>query len=234
MIERRPFGRLGAFCNAWLDTKYHFSFANYFDPARMGVGHLRVWNDDTIAPGSGFDPHPHRDMEIITYVRSGAISHRDSLGNVGKTEAGDVQVMHAGRGIVHAEYNEGPDPVTLFQIWIEPSERGVAPGWATRQFPRVGNLQVLASGDATEIAAGALPLHADATLLAGTMAAGSLLRRPLAPGRAAYIVPASGTLRINGIDIGPRDGALVRGEPDITLEVTDSAELVLVEVAVET
>lgn len=231
MIELRPFTQLGAFRNAWLDTKYHFSFSGYFDPARMGVGGLRVWNDDEIAPGTGFDPHPHRDMEIITYVRAGAISHRDNLGNVGRTEAGDVQVMHAGRGIVHAEYNEGADPVRLFQIWIEPRERGVSPGWATRKFPRLGGLQVLASGDPAEIAAGALPLHADAALLAGALAAGTAVKHTLAPGHAAYVVPASGRLRLNGVELAARDGAVVRDEAEIAVMASEPTELVVVTVA---
>ncbi len=231
MIERRPFAELGAFRNAWLDTKYHFSFSSYYDPARMGVGGLRVWNDDAIAPGTGFDPHPHRDMEIITYVMHGAISHRDSLGNVGKTAAGDVQVMHAGRGIVHAEYNEGSEPVRLFQIWIEPRERGVAPGWASREFPRLGGLTVLASGDAAAVAAGALPLYADAALVAGRLMAGDSVTRDLAPGRAAYIVPARGGVRVNGVAIDERDGAVVRDAARVVVEASEAAELVMVEVA---
>jgi len=159
MIDVRPFNQLGAFRNAWLDTHHHFSFSSYYDPARMGVGALRVWNDDAVAAGQGFDPHPHRDMEIITYVRSGAISHRDSLGNSGRTAAGDVQVMHAGTGITHAEFNEGTEPVELFQIWILPDRRGVQPGWSTRAFPRQGGLAVLASGRPEDAGSGALPLH---------------------------------------------------------------------------
>ena len=136
MIDVRPFAQLGAFRNEWLNTKHHFSFASYHDPARMGFGRLRVWNDDEIGAGTGFDPHPHREMEIVTYVREGAITHRDSLGNEGRTEAGDVQVMHAGTGIVHAEYNVEPGPTTLFQIWILPDRHGVAPGGARGSFRR--------------------------------------------------------------------------------------------------
>ena len=129
MIDVRPYAQLGAFQNDWLNTRHHFSFSSYHDPARMGFGRLRVWNDDEIAGGTGFDPHPHREMEIVTYVRQGAITHRDSLGNEGRTEAGDVQVMHAGTGIVHAEYNLEPGPTTLFQIWILPDRHGVTPGF---------------------------------------------------------------------------------------------------------
>ena len=127
MIELRPFSSLGGANHGWLDAKHHFSFANYYDPARTSWGNLRVWNDDTIAPQTGFPPHPHRDMEIITYVREGAITHQDNLGNAGRTEAGDVQVMSAGTGIAHAEYNLEPETTTWFQIWIEPRSGGGRP-----------------------------------------------------------------------------------------------------------
>ena len=181
MIEVRPFAGLGAFRNEWLDSHFHFSFAEYHDPERMGFGGLRVWNDDQIAPGTGFDPHPHRDMEIITYVRQGAITHRDSLGNEGRTEAGDVQVMHAGTGIVHAEYNRDDQPTTLFQIWIQPNRRGVAPGWETREFPKNGGgFSVLASGRSGDAGSGALPLYADAAI---------------SPGRSARARPRTGRWR---------------------------------------
>src|SRR5262245_38355132 len=129
-----PFEQLGRFQNDWLNARHHFSFGSYHDPDRMGWGALRVWNDDTIRPGTGFDPHPHQDMEIITYVRKGAITHRDNLGNEGRTEAGDVQVMSAGTGIVHAEFNLEKVETQLFQIWILPNRRGVAPRWETRRF----------------------------------------------------------------------------------------------------
>jgi len=133
MIERRPFERLGGANHGWLDTKHHFSFSDYQDPKRMNWGRLRVWNDDTIAPDTGFPPHPHQDMEIITYVTEGAVTHQDSLGNKGRTEAGDVQVMSAGTGIRHAEYNREPETTKLFQIWILPTKHGpfrraIAPG----------------------------------------------------------------------------------------------------------
>jgi redox-sensitive bicupin YhaK (pirin superfamily) len=114
MIQLRPFDSLGAFRNEWLNAHHHFSFGGYHDEQRMGLGRLRVWNDDEVAPGTGFDPHPHRDMEIVTYIREGAITHRDNLGNEGRTEAGDVQVMHAGTGITHAEYNREEIPTRLF------------------------------------------------------------------------------------------------------------------------
>jgi redox-sensitive bicupin YhaK (pirin superfamily) len=232
MIELRPFGSLGAFRNEWLNAHHHFSFGSYHDPARMGVGRLRVWNDDEVAPGTGFDPHPHRDMEIVTYIREGAITHRDNLGNQGVTQAGDVQVMHAGTGITHAEYNLEKVPTRLFQIWILPDRRGVEPGWATRAFPRDGHgLSVLASGRAADAGSSALPLHADAAVLAGTLAEGETAELSLAPGRAAYLVPVNGAVTVNGVAARARDGVAIAGERAVSVTATKATELVVVEVA---
>ena len=153
MIDIRPFASLGHADHGWLDARHHFSFANYHDPDRMGWGRIRVWNDDTIAAKSGFPPHPHRDMEIVTYVRTGAITHQDSLGNKGRTAAGDVQVMSAGTGVTHAEFNLEDEDTTLFQIWIETDRPGAQPGWGAKPFPkdaRDGQFQLLASGDADD------------------------------------------------------------------------------------
>ena len=233
MIEVRPFDRLGRFRNDWLNARHHFSFGHYRDPARLGFGRLLVWNDDEIAPGTGFDPHPHREMEIITYVRQGAITHQDSLGNEGRTEAGDVQVMHAGTGIVHAEFNREDTPTRLFQIWIHPDRTGVAPGWGTRQFPRAdgGGLRVLASGRAADADGDALPLYADAAVLAGTLAAGETATVTLDPGRAAYLVAATGRVTVNGVPAATRDGVAIDGETRLTITAQEAAELVLVDVA---
>src|SRR5271165_1177413 len=233
MIEVRRFGELGGFRNDWLNAHHHFSFGQYHDPARMGVGALRVWNDDEIAAGRGFDPHPHRDMEIITYVRQGAITHQDSLGNEGRTEAGDVQVMHAGTGIVHAEYNKETIPTRLFQIWIMPDRHGARPGWGMRKFPKAGaeGLSVLASGRKQDAGTETLPLNADAALLAGTLAAGQTVQVPLAKGRGVYLVPATGTITVNGVAVGTRDGVSVTDESMLTITANDTAELVLVDVA---
>jgi redox-sensitive bicupin YhaK (pirin superfamily) len=231
MIDVRSFSQLGAFRNEWLDTRYHFSFSGYHDLQRMGLGPLRVWNDDQVAAGRGFDPHPHRDMEIITYVRSGAISHRDSLGNVGRTQAGDVQVMHAGTGIVHAEYNDNAEPVSLFQIWIVPDRRGAEPSWGTRAFPRQGGLAVLASGRSQDAGTGALRLNADAAVVAGTLQKGETVRRARDVGRAIYLVPASGSLTINSKLVNTRDGAAITDEGELVIVANDEAELVLVDVA---
>ena len=231
MIQVRPFTGLGSFRNEWLNARHHFSFGNYHDPERMGFGRLRVWNDDEVAPGAGFDPHPHREMEIVTYIREGAITHRDNLGNEGRTAAGDVQVMHAGTGIVHAEYNREAGPTRLFQIWIQPDRHRVAPGWATRQFPKEGGLSVLASGRAQDAESGALPLHADAAVLAGTLRAGETASLRPAPGRGVYLVAASGSLTVNGTQVSARDGVAITGEDDLAIVATEDTELVVVDVA---
>jgi quercetin 2,3-dioxygenase len=231
MIERRPFEALGGARYDWLKTKHHFSFADYFDPQRMGWGALRVWNDDEIAPETGFPPHPHADMEIITYVRQGAITHQDSLGNEGRTEAGDVQVMSAGTGIRHSEYNLEPDTTTLFQIWIQPSALGQRPGWGTKPFPkqdRSGRFVTLASGIDTD--AEALPIRADARVLGVALRAGETAEYQLAEGRRAYLVSALGTVEVNGVRLAARDGAAIRNERVLQVTAIEDAEVVLVDV----
>ncbi len=230
MIELRPFDQIGHARHGWLDAAHHFSFGDYRDPQRMGWGNLRVWNDDTIAAGTGFAPHPHRDMEIMTYVRSGAITHRDSLGNEGVTAAGDVQVMSAGTGITHSEYNREDVTTTLFQIWIEPTRRGDPPAWGARAFPkgdRAGQLVVLASGYPDD--ADALPIRTTARLLAGTLHSGQSVTYPLAAGRKAYIVPATGRITVNGVAASARDGLAIADEQDVTITALDDAEVVLVD-----
>lgn len=234
MIDIRPFASLGGFRNDWLNAHHHFSFGQYHDPARMGLGGLRVWNDDEIAPGTGFDPHPHRDMEIITYVREGAITHRDNLGNEGRTEAGDVQVMHAGTGIVHAEYNKETVPTRIFQIWIVPTKRGVDPGWGVRQFPKTANGGLKALADGRPSANGdALKLNADAAVFAGTLKAGETVQQPIAPGRALYLVAAKGSVDVNGAVAKERDGVAVSGETALTIKALEDTELVLVDVTAD-
>ncbi len=230
MIERRPFASLGGADHGWLKAKHHFSFAEYHDPKRMGWGALRVWNDDEIAPGEGFPPHPHADMEIITYVREGAITHRDSMGNEGRTEAGDVQVMSAGSGVRHSEYNLEDKPTRLFQIWILPSARGGAPFWDARPFPRAersGRFVTLASGQPDET--DALPIRADARIMAATLQAGERVSVPLDPRRHAYLVPATGTIEVGGTRIGPRDGAAITDVATLDIVALEDAEIVLVE-----
>lgn len=232
MIELRPFASLGRMDIDWLSARYHFSFANYYEPARMGLGPLRVWNDDTIEPGGGFDPHGHRDMEIITYVRTGAISHRDHLGNRGRTEAGDVQVMSAGTGIQHSEFNFEDQETTLYQIWIAPSQTGVEPRWAQRRFPkaeRAGQLVALASGRPGDETGdeGALPIHQDAALLGATLLEGQSVTHGLASGRRAYLVVADGRVEVDGETLGPRDGAVITEQASITITARADSELLL-------
>ena len=231
MIDIRPFHSLGAFKNDWLDARHHFSFGQYRDTKRSGFGRLLVWNDDRIAAGTGFDAHPHKEMEIVTYVRSGAITHRDSLGNEGRTEAGDVQVMHAGTGIVHAELNKEVTDTTLFQIWILPGCPAAAPGWAAREFPRTNGLSVLASGRAQDAGCGALPLNADAAIIAGTLAKGDTAELSLQPGRAVYLVPSKGSVTVNGVAVNTRDGAAIVEETNLSIVASEDTELVVVEVS---
>jgi quercetin 2,3-dioxygenase len=231
MIERRPFAALGGAEYDWLRTKHHFSFADYYDPKRMGWGTLRVWNDDEIAPGTGFPLHPHADMEIITYVRQGAITHQDSLGNEGRTAAGDVQVMSAGTGIRHSEYNFEPKTTKIFQIWIEPSRRGGEPSWGAKPFPkrnRSGRFVALASGldeDATD----ALPIRANARVLGATLRAGDTAEYHPAERRRVYLVPALGAVEVNGVRIGERDGAAIEGERSLRITAGEDAEIIIVD-----
>jgi redox-sensitive bicupin YhaK (pirin superfamily) len=232
MIDRRPFERLGGADHGWLKARHHFSFASYYDPGKMGWGALRVWNDDEIAPNSGFPPHPHADMEIITYVREGAITHQDSLGNKGRTGAGDVQVMSAGTGIRHAEYNMETDTTRLFQIWIEPSRTGGAPSWGAKPFPkgdRSGRFVTLASG--IEGDADALPIRTEARVLGATLKAGETTDYVLDASRHAYLVPAAGAVEVNGVRLNARDGAAITDETKLTITALEDAELVLVDAA---
>jgi redox-sensitive bicupin YhaK (pirin superfamily) len=228
MIDIRKFETLGHADHGWLDARHHFSFASYYEPKRMGWGRIRVWNDDRIAAKSGFPPHPHRDMEIVTYVRTGAITHQDSMGNKGRTAAGDVQVMSAGTGVTHAEYNLEDEQTTLFQIWIETDKKGAEPSWGAMPFPkesRQGQFQLLASGDAGD---GALTINADAKVLGATVRAGEAIDYSAAPDRHLYMVP-SGRVRVNGTEAGPRDGIAITGEEKLRIEADEDAELVLVD-----
>jgi redox-sensitive bicupin YhaK (pirin superfamily) len=232
MIERRPFSKLGGANHGWLDAKHHFSFAGYHDPAKMGWGPLRVWNDDTIAPGTGFPPHPHADMEIITYVREGAITHKDSLGNIGRTQAGDVQVMSAGSGVRHSEYNDEAETTKIFQIWIEPSSLGEAPTWGAKPFPksdRSGRFVTLASGFAEDD--DALPIRTPARVVGATLKAGETAEYALGASRYGYLVPAQGSVEVNGVRLDARDGAAIINESVLRVTAVDDAEIILVDAA---
>ena len=232
MIKLKPFDKLGGADHGWLKARHHFSFANYHDPANMGHGSLRVWNDDEIAPNTGFPAHPHANMEIITYVREGAITHQDSLGNKGRTEAGDVQVMSAGSGVRHSEYNLEPGPTKIFQIWIEPSTRGGPPTWGAKPFPksdRSGKFVTIASGFKADN--DALPIRAEARVLATTLKAGDKAEYAPDKRRNLYLVPAAGAVEINGVRVNARDGVAIRDEAKLRITALEDSELVLVDAA---
>lgn len=232
MIERRPLNSLGAADHGWLNAKHHFSFASYHDPSRMGWGALRVWNDDAIAPSTGFPPHPHADMEIITYVREGAITHEDNLGNRGRTEAGDVQVMSAGTGIRHSEYNLEPGTTRIFQIWIMPNQKGASPTWGAKPFPkqdRSGRFVPLASGEPDD--EDALPIRANARVLGATLKPGEQVGYSFGTGRYGYLVAAKGRVEVNGITLEARDGVAIHDVASISITADEDAEVVLVDTA---
>lgn len=230
MLDLRPVSSLGLSRTDWLHSLHHFSFAEYLDRRRMAHGNLRVWNDDIIAPNTGFPMHGHQDMEIITYVFSGAITHKDSLGNLGRTEAGQVQVMSAGTGILHSEFNADAVPTHLFQIWIKPAQRGTTPHWETRPVPRTqGRFECLASGwpedqDVPQIGQ-------NARLCAATLMADTRLTHDL-PGRNAYLVAAKGRVLINGATLSAGDGLAISDEKNLAIQAQENAELVLVELSV--
>ncbi len=232
MIDKRTFASLGGADHGWLKAKHHFSFANYYDPKRMGWGAIRVWNDDEIAAQSGFPPHPHSDMEIITYVREGAITHKDSMGNEGRTTAGDVQVMSAGTGVRHAEYNLESDATRIFQIWIEPDTAGGPPAWGAKPFPkgdRAGKFVTLASGLPGD--EDALPIRSAARVAGATIKAGETTDYALDASRHAYLVPATGAVEVNGVRLDARDGAAITGETNLRITALEDADVVLVDAA---
>lgn len=230
MIDIRPFRTLGHANHGWLNARHHFSFADYHDPSRMSWGAIRVWNDDEIAARSGFPPHPHSDMEIITYVRSGAITHQDSLGNKGRTEAGDVQVMSAGTGVRHAEYNLEDEQTTLFQIWVLTDKRGASPSWGAKKFPkndRAGSFVTLASGFESD--ADALKINAAARVMGATLKAGETAELRLDPSRHVYLVSVNGPIEVNGVRAEPRDGVAITGEEHVAITALEASEIVVVD-----
>ncbi|MBI1274541.1 hypothetical protein GC177_01040 [bacterium] len=230
MFKVRRFNDLGNMEHTWLNAHYHFSFANYHDPRHMGLGPLRVINDDIVRAGGGFDMHPHQDMEIITYVREGAITHTDSLGNNGRTTAGEIQVMSAGTGIVHAEHNLESEDTKLYQIWVYPRQRGIRPRWEQRNFPDHANdngLPVLASGFAEHQGQGALTIHADAAIFGGRLEKGQSLTQNLTG--AAYLLVSKGSVTSNGHALNAGDGAAIADLPKLEVTASEDAELVLID-----
>jgi hypothetical protein len=231
MLDVRPFDSLGKFRNGWLNASHHFSFAGYHDPDRVSFGPLRVWNDDTIRPGTGFDMHGHRDMEIITYVRRGAITHKDHLGNVGRTEAGDIQVMSAGTGIMHAEFNYEDEDTQIFQIWVIPDRQGHAPRWEAMPFPKgakSGRLIPLASGeDRFRDNGDVLGIHQDATLYGADLGEDDRITHVLAEGRRAYLVPSEADVTVNGTPVRVRSGLAVSNVEELEIVAGGRTDLLL-------
>ncbi len=233
MITVYPYENLGHHDMGWLDAHYHFSFARYHDPQRTGFGALRVINDDIVKAGAGFDTHPHKDMEIITYVRTGAITHRDSTGNEGRTEAGDVQVMSAGSGIYHSEFNLESEDTTLYQIWIEPRETGVKPRWEAMQFPKDAandGLKLLVSGRAEDADTDALYIHQDAAIYGGRIPARGEITQDVKA--QAYLLVSEGVVEIDGRELKKGDGAEITDTGTITIRATEDAEVVVIDVPV--
>jgi redox-sensitive bicupin YhaK (pirin superfamily) len=230
MLQLRQRDRLSGGDFGWLKARHHIKVTPEGDPAYGPLGALVVWNDDEIAPGTGFDFHGHKDMEIISYVREGAVTHQDTIGSLGRIEAGDVQVMSAGTGIRHAEHNRGEVPLKLFQIWLAPRTRGGLPGWRSRRFPRTdraGQLVTLASGYPSDV--DALPIQADARVLGATLLPGDAVSYDLAQGRYAYLAPARGVVAVNGQRIEAGDGVAAIFERRLDIRGEEEAEIVLVD-----
>lgn len=230
MIKVIKFNQLGKFKNDWLSASYHFSFSAYYNPERMSFGKLRVINDDVIAPHSGFDTHSHRDMEIITYVKKGVITHQDSMGNVAKIVAGDIQVMSAGSGVFHSEHNLEDIETNLFQIWIEPRIKNITPRWENKQFPQVFNnqLQLLASGknndqNNTEI----LKINQEAAIYGAKIKAGLTINHQTSS--PVYLLVAAGSIQLGDNLVNQGDGAEISNLTTIDIEAIEDSEILLIE-----
>ena len=230
MLQLRRRDSLSGGDFGWLKARHHFKVSPQGNPAHGPLGALIVWNDDEIAPGTGFDLHGHRDMEIISYVRDGAVTHQDTIGSLGRTEAGDVQIMSAGTGIRHAEHNRDEIPLKLFQIWLLPRSGGGRPDWNSRKFPkadRAGRLVILASGDPRDV--DALPIRADARVLGATLMPGDTVSCELAEGRYAYLAPARGVVTVNGERLETGDGVAAISERRLDIRAEEETEIVLVD-----
>ena len=227
MITLQKYDHLGTADFGWLHAHYHFSFANYHHPHWTSHGALMVINDDIIAPQSGFDTHPHRDMEIITYVREGTLTHRDSEGNSGTIEAGCMQVMSAGSGIYHSEYNQASTPANIYQIWIQPKSAGITPQWKTHRLSEAPvkeqlNLVVSNGGEAP------LCIHQDAKIYTGKLEAGTTIRQPIKD--LAYVLTSKGSISLNDVTAEKGDGVAIRNEQLLHIEALENSEVLLIEV----
>ena len=236
VIKHYPYKNLGNANHSWLKSKHHFSFANYYNPARMGFGKLRVVNDDWVEAGTGFPPHPHRNMEIISFIRSGAITHQDSTGNKGVTKAGEVQVMSAGTGIIHSEYNRTKEPLTFYQIWIETNRQNVTPRWESKTFPakQTEVLMLLASGyieDKDE----ALFINQEARIYGGKLAEGTIIEHDIH--HQAYVLASDGMFKIeeskgrkaDSITMNKGDGAEITQSKSIVLRASTDCEIIIID-----
>ena len=228
MIQVRKSTERGHANHGWLDSWHTFSFSSYYDPEYMGFSSLRVINDDRIAAGAGFPTHAHRDMEIVTYLLEGALEHKDSMGNGSVIHAGEVQRLTAGTGITHSEYNASDsDPIRLLQIWIQPDQTGLTPGYEQKMFSaaeKQGRLRLVASADGRD---GSVTIHQDANLHAGLLGESDKIRHTLAPGRRAYLQVARGEVEVNGLGLSEGDGAAITGEEEINFATGTSAEILL-------
>ncbi len=228
MITLRPGPERGHANHGWLDSHHSFSFADYYDPAHMGFGPLRVINEDRVQPGKGFGTHGHRDMEILSYVLDGELSHRDNMGTGSVIVPGDVQRMSAGRGVLHSEFNpSATQAVHFLQIWIEPAERGIAPSYEQARIDAANKRGALALIAAPAGAGGAVTIHQDARIYAGQFDGDDAATHALAPQRRAYVHVARGAVRVNGMDLAAGDAVRIEGESAVAIERGQAAEVLL-------
>ena len=228
MLRLKSFDDISGVDAGWLKAKHHFAIGPYGNPAHRAVGNLIVFNDDEVAPHSGFGLHPHENVEIVSYIREGTVTHRDDQGNLGKTHAGDVQVMSAGTGIRHSEQNDEDVPIRLFQIWLKPSVAGGTPQWGNKPFPRsdrAGVFVPLASGRGAD---GALPIRTDAEVYGALLPAGTETRYSFCKGDAGYLVPATGEVEVNGVQVHAREGLVIEDEEMVAIKALRDSELILV------
>ncbi len=232
MITLRRAAERGHANHGWLDSHHTFSFADYHDPSQMGFRALRVINDDRIAGGGAFGTHPHRDMEILTYVLDGALVHKDSMGNTGLIKPGEVQRMTAGTGVRHSEANaSGDEQLRLLQIWIMPEKDNLTPGYEQKLFPaaeKQGKLRLVASADARE---GSVTLHQDVSLYAGLFARGEKAELAIAPERHAWIHVARGSVKVNGNVLVDGDAVAISREPKVEIEGVENGEVLVFDLA---
>ncbi len=228
MLTLRPAAKRGHADHGWLDTYHTFSFGSYYDPEHMGFRNLRVMNEDRVAPGQGFGTHPHQDMEIISYVISGVLSHRDSMGNGSMIHPGEVQRMSAGTGVTHSECNGSTsEPVHFLQIWLLPAQKGIQPGYEQKSFAandKDGRLRLVASTDGRD---GSVTIHTDAAMYAGLFADGQSACLELSPNRHGYVQVVRGQVRVGGQLLTAGDGVAISGEPTVTIEGQGGGEILL-------